>query len=81
MCAHNKPPTYYHVMDDNTGEHISTYTDRHAAYARSTHEALTNGRDWAYVTTDPLVTPDDLPTVLVDGRYYKDAQLISVTNL
>lgn len=44
-----RPPTYFHVVDEHTGEHIATYTDRSAAYARSTDEALTNGRDFCAV--------------------------------
>lgn len=48
---------YWHVIDEDNGEHVATYTDRAAAYQRSTHEALTNGRDFCTVTTSiPTVT-------------------------
>lgn len=74
MCHCQPAPatTYYHVTDQDNGDHIATYTNRHNAYRRATHEALNNGRDFCTVSAGP--TP---PSVTINGTTYYDGELIS----
>lgn len=75
MCHCTQPhaPSYYHVVDENTGEHVATYTSRFDAYRRAAAEALDNGRDFCAVTAAGPAPP----TVVIDGRAYYDGELIS----